>query len=142
MKKLWLALLLTLPLALGCQESSPEAKRANDRAKKEVGEAADASAEALRQQREEYRKKINTDLERLDDQLKTWKEKANQAKGDARVRMQKQVADLEVKRDKLRERVKDLKADSKNAWEEMKTGIDKAATDLQGAFDKAKDEFK
>ena len=81
-KLLWLTPMFALALAAGCQDSSPEARRANERARKEVREAGDATADALRQQKEEYRKKANAELDRLDDQLKTWKEKANRAGAD------------------------------------------------------------
>src|SRR5262245_17268935 len=133
--------LIVLFLVVGCQDT-PTARKANEKARKEIGEAGDATAKALQVQREEYRKKIDADLERLDAQLDTWKAKAKEAKGDAQVAMQKKIDDLKVQRDKVADRLKDLKVDSKEAWEDFKTGTDKAVRELKEALDKAKDLFK
>jgi arginine utilization protein RocB len=141
-KWLWLVPLFALGLAAGCTNSSPEAKRANEKAKKEVREATEATADALRRQKEEYRKKANAELDRLDDQLKTWKEKANRAGADARADLDNRIKQLEAQRDKLRARMAGLKADSKDAWDQAQKGLDKAMDNLKDAFGKAKEEFK
>jgi len=133
--------LIALGALAGCQET-PGAKKANDKASKEIKEAENATADALKVQREEYKKKMDADLEKLDSKLDTWKEKAKDAKGDAKVALEKQIDTLEVQRDKVREQLKDLKGDTKDAWAEVKKGLDKAMGELSDAFDKAKDSFK
>jgi peptidoglycan hydrolase CwlO-like protein len=137
-KLLWLAApLFALAVTLGCQET-PESKRA----KKEVKEGADATVKALEAQRTEYTRNLQSDLDKLDDQLRTWKDKAKNAKDDAKVAMQKQIDKLQDQRDKLGDKMKDFKADTKEAWEETKKGLSKAYDELKDAFEKAKDSFK
>jgi chromosome segregation ATPase len=130
-----------LVLTVGCQDT-PEARKANKDAKREIGEAADATGKALKVQKEEYRKKIEIDLGRLDDQLATYREKLSKATDDMKAEMQKQIDRLQAQRDQVREKLKDLGGDTKEAWEEVKKGLDQAVGNLKDAFSKAKDRFQ
>jgi len=130
-----------LVVTVGCADS-PEARKANTDAQKEIREAATATGKALRVQKEEYRKRIETDLGRLNERLKIYKDKASQAGDEAKASMQTQIDKLQGQRDKVREKLGDLGGDSQDAWGEVKRELDKAVGDLKDSFEKAKDSFE
>src|SRR5205823_1753006 len=80
---------LALALVFGCQDT-PE----NNEAKKEIKEASDATVQALKAQKGEYKKQFQADLDKFDITLKEYKEKASKAKDDAKVKMNKQIEAL------------------------------------------------
>jgi len=127
---------LALALVIGCQET-PE----NKKAKKEIKEASGATVDALKAQKDEYKKQLEADLDKLNDSLKDFKERAAKAKDEAKVKMNKQIEALQEQHDKLRGKLKDKGGDTKEAWEEFKKGLDKAKDDLKESFEKAKKSF-
>jgi len=133
----FLYLALGLLSLVGCQDT-PE----GNKAKKDIRVASDSTGKALNVEKEEYKKKLEADLDKLDDKLKEYKEKASRAKDDAKVKMDNQIEALQVQRDKTREKLKDLGGDTKEAGAEVKKGLDKATGDLKDAFEKAKKSFE
>ena len=85
---------------------------------------------------------MESELERIDSQMKVWKVKMQDATGDAKASMQERLDQLEVKRKEAAERLKDTAEDSKAAWADVKQGLDRASNELSDAFDKAKEQFK
>lgn len=135
------ALAFALVMTVGCADS-PEARKANKDAQNEIREAASATGKVLRVQKEEYRKRIEADLDRLNERLKVYKEKASRAGEDAKASMEKQIDKLQEQRDGVREKLGDLGGDSQDAWGEVRKGLDKAVGDLKESFEKAKDSFE
>ena len=133
--------LFILPLSTGCQDS-PESRKANQEAQREINEATRATGDAVAVQKREYRKKMESELERIDSQMKVWKVKMQDATGDAKASMQERLDQLEVKRKKAAERLEDTAEDSKAAWADVKQGLDRAFNELSDAFGKAKEQFK
>src|SRR5215203_4842923 len=54
--------LFILPLSTGCQDS-PESRKANQEAQREINEATRATGDAVAVQKREYRKKMESELE-------------------------------------------------------------------------------
>jgi len=129
-------------LVAGCQPASPEAQHKRDEARRKSQEAAEATTAALRQEKEDYRRRIQKDLDELDAQLAQWKARAARATADGKTKLQKRVEELQAKRDRVKVRLDDLGADSKSAWAEVRKGLDQAVGDLKDAFARARDEFK
>ena len=67
--------------------------------------------------------------------------KAEKLEGDAKAKIDQQVAEMRQKKDVVSEKMMALGTSSKNAWEEMKLGIDEAMQDLVSAYNKAAAEF-
>lgn len=125
-----------LCLLSGCIDS-PQANQAKEKAEREIRKAEEPTADWVKIQREEYRKKVDADLVKLDQRMDSWKEKIKAANDDAKIKMQKRMDELKIQREKVREQVKDMNADTKEAWADVKKGADKAVAELHEAFEKA-----
>ena len=84
-------------------------------------------------------------IEKLNAQLKEWsasidglKAKAEKASADLKIAYYKQLDDLKAKRDTARGKIHELKTAGDDAWERVRTEIEKSWGDLKAAFDKAK----
>ena len=67
--------------------------------------------------------------------------KAEKLEGDAKAKIDQQVAEMRQKKDVVSKKMMALGTSSKNAWEEVKLGIDEAMQDLVSAYNKAAAEF-
>lgn len=136
---------LTVPLflmtLLGCQKTS-ETDRANRDVQGESKEAVQAINKALKTQKDEYKKKAEADLDRLDDTIKNYTEKFNKAEDDVKEKLKLQLDQLQRQRDHIRNKLKDLQGDTQDAWIEFKNGLDKAFSELKEGIEKGKDQFK
>jgi uncharacterized protein YdaT len=89
--------------------------------------------------KEEYR-------ERLEAQLKEWKAKidglearTSMASSEAKAELMKEIEELRRKKAVVKEK---LQKSGGEAWDTAKEGVEKAATELKHAFDKAVSRFK
>jgi hypothetical protein len=143
---LWLLPLLGGISLAGCQDgpstSPPNRKVTGEEVKKQAADALSTAKAFAQQQKEEYVKHLQSELEKLDAQLAAWKKKASSAKDDAKAGLEEKIQDLEKQRDSFRKKLDGFAKDSKDAWEDLKKGMDNALGDLKDAFDKAKDHFK
>ncbi|MBN2426307.1 MAG: hypothetical protein JXR46_11880 [Calditrichaceae bacterium] len=87
-------------------------------------------------------------LQKMADQLKEWdtkidelKAKADKAKTEAKSDLLKQIDELLVKKEKIRNKMKQLQAAGDGSWNDMKTGVEKSWEELKGAFSKASARF-
>jgi hypothetical protein len=70
------------------------------------------------------------------------KAKARQADADARIAIEKQIEDLKAKQKTAQAKLDELRDASAEAWDQLKTGIEKAFQDLGDAFASAVEKFK
>jgi capsule polysaccharide export protein KpsE/RkpR len=89
---------------------------------------------------------VNT--ERLTNQLNEWgidlkrfRDRAGQASGDARAKLEIQVAALQAHLDEGRSKLEELKNSGKAASGELEKGVQAAGVSLEKAFARAKAEF-
>ena len=82
--------------------------------------------------------------EKLDAQLKEWTSRIIVLKAKAETKMDyyKIIQALEHKRDEARTKLQALKTIGDEAWEEHKTGVEKAWDSFQTAFHGAAENFK
>lgn len=111
----------------------------------DVARNARETLEAIReygyQQQEEYASKLNDVIDDLDDRIDDLKQRAYEAKGDAKTRYAEEVERLSKKRAVLDERLAKVRSASEEAWGDVRTGVGAAAEDLRNAWDRARARF-
>jgi hypothetical protein len=154
MRRLGPALLLG-GLALGCgpptgssQSGVPRVAKpptgagaSVEETRREVRESANANRAVEQQKREEYQRQFQAQMDKLNDEVKDLGERAAKASADARVRLDRQLADVKERQADLQKRWDAFKASSGDAWEEMKGGLDRAYGELRRSYDRAAAEF-
>ncbi len=88
-----------------------------------------------------FLQKLAVQLQELDIELDELKVKAHLAKADARDELQKQIADLHVKREAAQGKLKQLQEAGDEAWDDIKDGVEKSWGELKGAFKNAMAKF-
>jgi chromosome segregation ATPase len=148
-------LLLVSGLAIGCgpptgssQSGVPRVAKppagagaGAEETRREVRESANTGRAAEQQKREEYQRQFQAQMDKLNDEIKDLGERAAKAGADARVRLDRQLADLKEQQAELQKKWDAVKASSGDAWEEMKGGMERAYGELRRSFDRAAAEF-
>ncbi len=88
------------------------------------------------QQKEEYVAEMNRAVDSLDDRIDQLEAEAQDAKADAKAKLQEQIAALKSNRAALRDRMEKARAATADAWGDLKQGVSGAADDLEKALDK------
>jgi chromosome segregation ATPase len=89
-----------------------------------------------------YQEKIEARLERIAAEIAGLRAIADEAKADARLRLYDEIEDLQAKQQRLRERLEALRTAGDSAWEDIRTGVELAWTDLEKAFRQASKRFQ
>ena len=96
--------------------------------------ALDSAAEYTTEQKEDFQKKMEANLESLKSKITELKNKAAAAQGHVQKKSEKNIAQLEKKQKELQIKLEKLKNSSGRAWSKMKVG-------LSAAWDKTKTTF-
>jgi hypothetical protein len=110
--------------------------------KKQAAETMEKAKAYAEQQRQEYSKQVQSTLDDLSKKTDQLKEQAKVAKGEALTKIQAALADLKVKQDQAKQKLQELGSSTGAAWEQVKTGVDKAVAELQKAYNDASSHFK
>ena len=94
------------------------------------------------QQKQEYTKQIQAQLDDLSKKIDQLKDKAKDAKGDALAKMEKTMTDLRARQEDAKRKWQELSSATAASWENIKTGAEKAVANLQKAYDEASAHFK
>jgi hypothetical protein len=103
-----------------------------------AGEEHPASRSKEMPEKEAYEKSMKERLGKLGSQLDELKEKADAKKGRAEAEMKVHLADAEKKRQAAVRKLEELRQASKDSWEKFSAEAEKAATDFEQAFERAK----
>jgi hypothetical protein len=98
--------------------------------------------EDMEEQKDAYRQKREAELKELNARLALLESKAEKAEAEAKIGYNEQIFELKEKRDNLTHKIAELKEAGGEAWQDMKKGIEEAATDLKTALDVASTRFK
>jgi predicted nuclease with TOPRIM domain len=90
---------------------------------------------------QEYREKMEAQLNELAAKLEELKGKAAKATADARAEMAKQIEALKPKLEAAQQKLKELQAASGPAWDKLKEGAEKAMADLKKTWESVKSKF-
>lgn len=125
-------------LLSGCETKpattpAPESKTAIAREK--IRDAADATNEAVKEQRDQYAREMHKRLDELNVKYEELKDRAAQAEGQGKQDLEKKLEEAKVKRDAAAEKLDELKEAGADRWEKVKEGVGNAFDDLQKIFE-------
>lgn len=89
-----------------------------------------------------YQKEAEARLEKLDARMAEMRAKADQASAEVKAKYYEHLGTLAQRRETAKQQLDAFKASSGAAWENIRTGVDAAFSELQTAFDKAVAQFK
>ena len=92
--------------------------------------------------RDAYRQKMEAQFEEQRARLELLKAKTKRAVADGKIIAYEELADAESKLASAKARLKELGAASEGAFEEMKSGVEKAWSDLSASCTKAVNKLK
>jgi predicted translin family RNA/ssDNA-binding protein len=125
-----LGIILSQPLAVVAQTSTKDVTQ-------KAGETTDAIKAYTVDKKNEavaYAKKLVRDL---DAKIKELEAQASRVTGDAKTKLQQELKELKVLRDKAAKKADELSKASAESWDSVKGGFADAYTDLRRAYDKA-----
>lgn len=76
--------------------------------------------------KDEYKKKIEADVELVQAKLAEWKANVKNTAEDARIKYAKQLDELEQKMETTKAKLKELGEGGEDAWERLKGGVEGA----------------
>ena len=144
-KRLAAGAIVMLFSLVGCYEESDSTGTARDvdalDVRREASEAIGAAGAFAQSTVEQYRQSMRSSIEEADRDIERLKARAASMTGDAKAEADNVIRNLSEQRDTLAQRLDDLRADSADAWQEIKRGLDRAWTDLNEARKSALDRF-
>jgi len=88
-----------------------------------------------------YKQKARAQIKEMKAKMQVFEAQAEKAGADMRVKYEKNLNDWRSRFDDIDMRLNKLSDSSKDAWEEIRTGIDKTMEELNKAIDNAKKQF-
>ena len=105
-----------------------------EKAKNDIHEAANSTAEALSSVRVDYVNESQAKLNALDKQYGAIKEQGKNATGEAKAELYKRLQTLQERREGIRERLDDYRKSNDKAAADLRIGIEAALVDYQNAL--------
>jgi FtsZ-binding cell division protein ZapB len=93
-------------------------------------------------EKEKYRSGMEDEFRKWGARLDELLGKVDQATGDVKADLQKQVTQLKAKQAQLGEKISSLKTDSGEAWDGLKVGVEAAWNDLKSGINLAWDRVR
>ena len=84
--------------------------------------------------KDDYKKKIETEVDLVQAKLAEWKAGAKSSAADVRIKYAKQVDELEQKLEVTKAKLKELGEAGEDAWERLKDGVESAWDTLSATF--------
>jgi uncharacterized coiled-coil DUF342 family protein len=90
----------------------------------------------------------NAYQDKMDARLREWqanidalRARADQVGAEQRIKYYEEIESLRTKQQRVHEKLEELRTAGTDAWEEVKTGVEVAWSDLQDAVQRARDKF-
>ena len=129
-------------LKTGMEKSLGELKDSFDRTISRFKEMKEEAAEKVSKKKKAYVGKVDGQLKEWGIQINILKAKAEKSKAEAKIMYLKQIRDLRSKQEAARKRLQKLKGSGDEAWDEVKSGLDKVLADLKDSFNRVASKFK
>lgn len=145
MKRILSMLVLTLALALvlyGTSRAAEEGKVTSEDFKKQTEKALETAKELTAQQKEEYQKKVQAQIEDLTRHIAEINAKAKTLRKEASAQFEAATAELKKKQEAAQQKLKELQSSTGKAWDGVKTGLDSAMDELMKTYQSALSIFK
>lgn len=143
MKRLLLPVFLGLAFAVSAAEKREQGvppKTGSADVRKETGEAIDAMAAKARQERDEFADKAQKEMAELNKNMAELRKKAKKLGGEAKVKIDRQIRDLEPERKAAEKKLADLKSATSEKWAELKSGVSGAIDRLKQSMQKTRED--
>ena len=140
----WMLMLAGLVAVVGCERKPvdrPPGKVTSEDVRRDAGQAVNTAVEFSQQAKDEFQKNLNAQLKNMDSEIAKFHEKGRDLKGDAKVKWDQKLADLETKRDAARAKLAEVAQSSGAASKDVQKGAQSAWADLDKAFRDASQEF-
>jgi hypothetical protein len=109
---------------------------------KKIHDTLEAARSYSYQHKDEYRQKLQSVLEEVNEHMGQLQHQAAQAGAAAKQQYAQQIEQLRRLRDKAQAQLERVKSATPGAWEDLKAGASAAFEDLRRAFEKAGERFK
>ncbi len=133
--------LIVLLATSGCESKKPGESTPNratsDDLRRDVGKAFDTAGDYSQQKKEEFQKELEAGLAKLDAEVVKLREKGRDLKDDAKIKWERQMADLETKREAVRAKLAEVGNATAEAWTDIHKGAKSAWEDLDNALREA-----
>lgn len=93
-------------------------------------------------ERKAYVEKMHAQIDAVDARIKELTAKAENAKADARIEMQRKLDELREKRRQIDDRMDSLKNASEASWNDVKGGFERAWGELRSSVEHAAQRFQ
>jgi hypothetical protein len=110
--------------------------------KKETVEAVEAAGAYADEKKEEFTKRMKSNIDELDREMDDLKKETETASNEAKATANKRILEIQKKRDALVKKYEAVEKSSEKAWKKMKTGLEKAWGEVKSAYSEAKTELK
>jgi hypothetical protein len=110
--------------------------------KKETVEAVEAAGAYADEKKEEFTKRMKSNIDELDREMDDLKRETETASNEAKATANKRILEIQKKRDALVKKYEAVEKSSEKAWKKMKTGLEKAWGEVKSAYSEAKTELK
>ncbi|MGD8426866.1 MAG: hypothetical protein PVH63_04495 [Balneolaceae bacterium] len=108
---------------------------------REVQEAYQSAKKSIGLSRDEFVKKVQDQLDAIDEQMDMVKNKIDQKSGEAKADLQEQWDRLKQKKQKLQDQIDEVEAQSKENWNNLKENINYRLDSLKSSFTNLKDKL-
>lgn len=105
------------------------------------GAGAEKPVETSEESKEDFKAKVQKQIDSINEQIDSLKKDASTASSDAKVSIEKKIAVLEKKRDDVSADLSKIGDQTGRAWTKFKSGITKAVDELQDGYKSARKEF-
>ena len=92
--------------------------------------------------RKAYIEKLEAQLEEWDAKIDLLKAKSKKTKAEAKIEYCNKIETLQHKYKEMQTKLYNLKTATGEAWEDIKTGVEKAVDELKDTFDKVLSKFE
>lgn len=93
------------------------------------------------QAKDDFKAKMQAKLDAIAAQTKSLKDQASTASSDAKIELDKRIADLDQKRNEINTQLDQASDKTGRAWTRFKAGVQKSVGELQEGYKEAKNEF-
>lgn len=92
--------------------------------------------------REEYRKKVEAQLNEWKEKIELLETKAVHVTAETKAQLTREIDELLQKKEVLKKKWSELQKASGDEWESLKGGMDRASAELKSALDKVASHFR
>ena len=140
----WILMVAGLFSSSGCEQKPADrtpGKVTSEDVRRDASQAVNTAAEYSQQTKEEFQKKLANQLNELDDKIVKLREKGRDLKDETKVKWDKNMAELETKREAARAKMAEVGHSSVEAWKDVQKGAQSAWDELDKSFRNASQEF-